>query len=232
MRTGLRRLVYCAVLLLATFDLNCAVAGCLIRDPELQSRFKGTCVEGLAEGYGEAEGEARYSGEFRRGEKSGKGVKRWRNGDRYEGEFTSDRRNGWGVYEWGAGGDWAGQRYSGHYVNDRRDGWGTFEWPNGDRYMGNWREDLRLGQSVFERRKHDFLAAAQSALGAPGTRVCRDWPIGTVTVARVVATTQSASETNFLVRIDEAPTNTLGANEGTVAIGQVLRTAYEGWWPC
>src|SRR5205807_8657360 len=57
---------------------------CRVLDPELQGRYAGPCVNGLAEGQGSARGAAQYEGGFKAGRKHGKGVKTWPNGDRFE----------------------------------------------------------------------------------------------------------------------------------------------------
>src|SRR6266540_6958480 len=93
----------------------CAAAraqDCAVLDAELQGSYAGPCLNGLAEGAGEARGTAEYRGAFKAGRKHGKGVKSWPNGDRYEGEYAEDRMEGGGVYSWGAG-RWAGERYEG-----------------------------------------------------------------------------------------------------------------------
>lgn len=82
--------------------------GCKVLDPELQGTYAGGCVNGLADGSGEATGTARYQGAFKAGKKHGKGVKTWPDtGDRYEGDFVEDRKQGAGTYVWGSRSAWA-----------------------------------------------------------------------------------------------------------------------------
>ncbi len=100
---------------------------CRVLDRELRGAYSGGCVDGLADGVGEAAGIARYQGEFKAGRKHGKGVKVWPTGDRYEGGFVDDRREGEGAYTWGAGTPWAGERHTGHYRQDKRQGSGVYE---------------------------------------------------------------------------------------------------------
>src|SRR5687767_8279771 len=85
--------------------------GCKVLDPELQGSYDGGCVNGYAEGRGEARGRATYIGAFSAGRKHGKGVKTWpATGDRYEGDFVEDRKHGTGTYAWGSRSPAAGER--------------------------------------------------------------------------------------------------------------------------
>ncbi len=150
-----------------------AYAGtCKVEDPELQGFYEGRCWNGLANGKGHARGSAEYVGEFRKGMKHGHGVKTWPWGDRYEGEFRNDHKHGKGMYEWGADTQWAGQRYVGEFVADKREGWGTYFWPSGDRFDGQWKEDLRYGYTAMEQRRDMARKARGKALGPPGIQVC------------------------------------------------------------
>lgn len=150
-----------------------------MRDPELQGRYEGGCVNGLAEGEGHARGTAEYRGGFRAGMKHGKGMKRWASGDEYEGDFVDDGREGRGVYRWGPNAPWANDRYEGEYRADRREGIGTYIWLTGDRYVGPWKDDRPIGPAT--PRQIQLLRATKAhlaAIGTPGTRVCGTAPIG------------------------------------------------------
>ena|SRR5690606_26660126 len=63
------------------------VAQCSVLDLELQHRYEGQCLNGLAHGQGVARGDhnAFYQGHFEQGAKSGYGVKLYANGDAYAG---------------------------------------------------------------------------------------------------------------------------------------------------
>ena len=55
---------------------------------EISGSYKGGCRDGLAEGKGNAEGEDRYSGEFKAGLPDGKGKYTYKNGNVYNGYFS------------------------------------------------------------------------------------------------------------------------------------------------
>jgi hypothetical protein len=138
---------------------------CRVLDPQLQGSYAGPCVDGLAEGKGVATGIARYEGEFKAGQKHGRGLKTWANGDHYEGEFADDRMQGQGTYTWGEG-PWQGERYEGSYVADKREGFGVYRWRNGNVYIGPWKGDAYTGQLV---------ARDAAELGA---KVCKELQLG------------------------------------------------------
>jgi hypothetical protein len=97
------------------------------------------------------------------GERHGKGVMRWANGDMYVGEFYQGARQGTGTLQFVDGseyvGDWwnndmhgsgtrrfvNGDIYVGDYRYSRRQGTGRFYFTNGDLYYGNWHEDKMEG---------------------------------------------------------------------------------------
>ena len=151
---------------------------CRVLDPELQGRYSGACVNGLAEGEGVASGSAEYRGAFQAGRKHGHGVKTWPNGDRYEGEFAADQKEGYGSYQWGKG-PWEGERYDGSFAADRRQGHGTYWWPSGDVYDGPWQGDRPTGPGTeMMRARARYAAEALAAVGKPGQKVCREMTVG------------------------------------------------------
>lgn len=57
---------------------------------------------------------------------------------------TGDCINGQGTYIW-ANGD----KYIGEWKNDRKDGQGTYIWASGEKYTGEWKNDKRDGQGTY-----------------------------------------------------------------------------------
>jgi hypothetical protein len=204
---------------------------CRVIDPELQGSYEGGCRNGLAQGYGVAQGEAEYRGEFRAGLKEGQGVKTWAWGDRYEGGFLNDRRHGRGMYTWGSGSPWAGERYEGDYVADQREGQGTYWWPSGDRFEGTWKADQRYGYSAMEIRRQAAEKARAEAL-TPGTRVCATGKVGLAhQVLRVgrLETVEQARVTVRLERLEGDPDIVAAATPGP---GELVSGTASEWGVC
>ena len=205
---------------------------CRVLDPELQGAYSGPCVNGLAEGRGVASGSAQYEGEFHAGQKHGRGVKTWPNGDRYEGEFAGDRKQGRGVYTWGRG-PWAGERYEGEFANDRRDGIGTYRWPTGDVYTGPWKDDALAGPPTpMMLAQATFRQEALAAAGKPGARVCREMEVGIGGRDWVRGTVEEVEGRRIAVRVDD-PGRMLHLIGGASArAGATVREEVEAWVPC
>ena len=66
---------------------------CKVNDSDISQSYVGSCIGGLAHGYGVAKVRDTYEGDFVKGNKSGNGIYRWANGDRYEGEYLDDKKN-------------------------------------------------------------------------------------------------------------------------------------------
>ncbi len=204
---------------------------CRVVDPELLDYFEGGCRRGLAHGKGHARGSAEYVGEFREGKKHGQGVKTWAWGDRYEGEFRDDRKHGEGMYVWGARSQWAGERYVGGFVDDNRQGWGTYFWPNGDRFDGEWQEDLRYGYAVMEQRRQAAFAARLKALREPGTQVCGRMKVGIAEEASLRGIPVKLEGTVLVVNVT-AVTATDSGLLPAFGAGDVVQGSIWDWTPC
>lgn len=203
-------------------------------DPELQGSYVGACVNGYAEGSGEARGQAHYRGEFRAGRKHGTGMKSWpSSGDRYEGDFVDDRKHGAGRYVWGPRSASAGQRYSGDYVNDRRHGHGVYEWPSGDRYVGGWDNDAITGaptKGMLLRARAQAERAA--ATGKIGAKVCRELRVGVATEDLVRGTVLAREGDHIRVRIDYPGKFEHVIAQQAIVKGAVLSDPMTFWIPC
>ena len=209
-----------------------AAQECRVLDPELQGRYYGGCVDGLAEGLGEAEGTARYVGEFKAGQKHGRGVKTWPNGDRYEGEFVADRKEGTGTYVWGRG-PWRGERYEGAYRADRRHGFGVYRWPSGDVYAGQWQDDAFAGPATpMMAARLKFEAEARAAVAKEGQKVCREMPVGIGAWDWVRGVVVAANAESVAVRIEDAGRHPHVIANVEARAGEVLWDAPANWTPC
>ncbi len=204
---------------------------CKVLDSELQGFYEGGCWRGLASGKGHARGSAEYVGEFRKGMKHGRGVKTWPWGDRYEGGFRDDYKHGKGMYVWGAATQWAGQRYVGEYVADKREGLGTYFWPNGDRFEGQWKDDLRYGLTVMEQRREVARKAREEVLGPPGTSVCMLASAGITREAVVRGVTAGLVEGRLNVTITAVGADRSGVLPGFRS-GDTVQSEIWEWVPC
>jgi hypothetical protein len=211
---------------------SCALAQeCRVLDPELQASYAGPCVNGLAEGVGNAIGTAEYRGEFKAGGKHGKGVKTWANGDRYEGDFVEDRIEGFGLYVFGRG-PWQGERYEGDYLAGRRHGHGVYRWTTGDVYSGPWRDDRAVGSATpMMLALAKFQQEAHAAVARQGQKVCRELPVGIAGRDWVRGVVVAVQDDKVAVRLDE-----LGSGSNALAAvakkGEIIWDTPLGWTPC
>lgn len=115
-----------------------------------------------------------YYGMWRDGSPSGHGCFRWYYGDMYIGEWREGRQEGYGCYSYSALGPHPNDRYEGSYHANHRNGTGVYtyagenggvylgEWargammghgmmlyPDGEHYIGKWRNDLKHGLGIY-----------------------------------------------------------------------------------
>ncbi len=226
---GVAALLFLAAVALPGFAL---AAECRVLDPELVGTYQGGCKDGLAEGYGEAQGAALYRGEFHAGRKHGRGVKTWPNGDRYEGRFAEDRKEGVGVYTWGPGGPAAGERYQGDYHADRRTGFGIYTWPSGDQYVGEWAEDAIVGPPTPGMLTRARMGKELEVATRPGAKVCRQMAVGIGNSDLIRGVVVGSSPGKLSVRIEQSGQFEQVVNGVKVARGVVVSDAVENWVPC
>ena len=207
---------------------------CKVLDPELQGSYEGGCLNGYAEGHGDARGRATYTGAFVAGRKHGTGVKTWpATGDRYEGEFSQDRKHGTGMYAWGSRSPAAGERYTGGYRADLRHGYGVYDWPNGERYAGPWDSDTPTGAPTRGMIARARVQAEHAAVvGIPGATVCRELRAGVATIETLRATVLAREGESIRVRIDDAGQIEHVIGERPVRKGEVLSDLLRFWQPC
>ncbi len=75
-----------------------AQADCKVLKPEISLLYKGDCKNGLAHGYGKADGIDNYEGNFKKGLPNGHGIYVWSTGEEYEGSWVNGLRHGKGKY--------------------------------------------------------------------------------------------------------------------------------------
>lgn len=130
----------------------------------------GNCKDGVCT-INFANGEI-YTGDFKNGKRSGKGIMTFNTGGKYDGQWKEDEKDGYGVenfkdgaiytWEWkndkkeGKGvmrykdveGKDAGS-YEGEWKNDLFDGRGIIISENGDKYDGEWKTGLKQGLGIM-----------------------------------------------------------------------------------
>ncbi|XP_052816897.1 MORN repeat-containing protein 1-like isoform X3 [Mya arenaria] len=116
--------------------------------------YEGTFVNGEITGFGTRffpSTGCKYQGQLVKGELWGKGRMTWPDGSIFEGQWESNKRHGFGVMK----SIKENCLYKGSYVGNRRHGQGTMIYPlscltnpsrKGDRYNGDWENDLRHGE--------------------------------------------------------------------------------------
>lgn len=228
------RHLFMALLLLPQWVQAQAEVSCKVLDPALQGRYEGPCLNGLAQGLGEAVGAAtRYRGDFVAGRKHGQGVQTWTTGDRYEGGFANDLREGLGEYVWGRGSEWAGQRYKGEYRADLRHGQGSYRWPDGRELSGRWIRDLPSPTLAAQMSATINAYASHIARTlVPGTRVCRSVAVG-IGGSDVVGGVVSRVEGDRLWVIIDRPGRMAGEINGQpLKIGAEVADSTDRWVVC
>ncbi len=93
-----------------------------------------------------------YQGQVVNGNYHGSGIYTFHTGDkvRYTGEFTRGKKSGRGVLVFRSG-----ARYEGAFVHDAMEGSGTFFYTNGDRFEGDFRAGLKHGKGKYTYANED-----------------------------------------------------------------------------
>jgi len=75
-----------------------------------------------------------YEGEWKEGDRDGKGTLTLNDGSFYEGEWKDNFMQGQGTKTWPNG-----QKYEGEWKEGEKDGQGTHTWSSGNVYEGEWK---------------------------------------------------------------------------------------------
>ena len=76
-------------------------------------------------------------------------------GDRYEGDWRNGNMEGKGIYYYNNE-PWKGERYEGDWINNKKEGKGIYYYNNGDREIGDWKNDKEIGLHVTVTKKDPF----------------------------------------------------------------------------
>ena len=143
----MKRLMLLPVVLsfvLNSFSQNSSQNKCIVKDVDINTYYKGGCLNGYANGHGIAKGRDTYDGGFKNGMESGQGTYIWDNGDKYIGNWANGKRDGQGTTTM-ANGD----SYEGNWKNSKLNGPGTYVWANGVKYVGNFVDGQMMGQGIY-----------------------------------------------------------------------------------
>ena len=92
----------------------------------------------------------KYTGEFRNGEITGRGVKVWPDGRVYQGEFLEGEMHGQGMLQYSiASAKQTDLKYAGNFHLNSREGQGVLTKRNGDVYEGNFVSNHPNGNTVI-----------------------------------------------------------------------------------
>jgi hypothetical protein len=134
-------------------NANCSVWNASPQPNETVT-WTGSCVKGMAHGYGtevwrfQIDGAwktSKYEGEKRFGRSNGQGTYVAANGNRYDGEYKDGKKHGRGVYVWANG-----NKYDGEFRDGKRHGRGVYVYGSGNKYEGEFRDGKRHGRGVFK----------------------------------------------------------------------------------
>ena len=101
----------------------------------------------------------------------------------------------------------------------------------GDRFDGEWKEDLRYGYSVMEQRRQVAFAARQELLDVPGTTVCGQMKVGIAQQASLRGVTARLEETTLIVKITAVTPTALGLLPA-FGPGDMVQGSIWDWTPC
>jgi len=93
-----------------------------------------------------------YTGEWKDGQKNGKGVYVYQNGHKYDGEWKDNKRNGFGKYSW-----LNGKYFEGEWKNEWRNGKGIIYQPGLDYFEGTWVNDTLSGLVIHKNKEGKIL---------------------------------------------------------------------------
>lgn len=108
-------------------------------------QYDGPLVAGKPDGFAKVVFlNERYEGDYRNGQREGRGKFYWKDGVRYEGDLRDNKITGQGTYWWPDGG-----RYQGTLVDGKFVGQGTLWYATGDYFVGEWANNQQLNGTLY-----------------------------------------------------------------------------------
>ena len=96
-----------------------------------------------------------YEGEWKHGEKNGKGVYKYHNGDQYNGFFRNDQPDGPGMMTFANH-----NIYEGEWVAGVRSGKGIMKYADGNTYDGQWANNKPFGEGEMHYKNRDYYSGS------------------------------------------------------------------------
>ena len=89
--------------------------------------------------------EGKYTGYMVNGIREIEGTMEYKNGDIYKGQWKTGEKEGKGNYKYKE----TKEEYDGEWKNGKKEGLGILIKANGDRYIGEWKNDLYHGKGTY-----------------------------------------------------------------------------------
>ena len=108
------------------------------------------CISGNCDnGYGVYiwESGEKYEGNWKNKKRNGQGTNYFVTGFVYEGEWLDDLRHGYGVLTFNSDSEF--DKFSGQWLNDKVSGYGTLLYKSGQKYIGDFKENMFDGQGTM-----------------------------------------------------------------------------------
>lgn len=110
---------------------------------------QGNCVNGVGK-FIYSDGGV-YEGQFKNGVWDGEGTVKWPSGSSYKGGFYSGKKHGIGLYRYNTGDLFEGEYSYGNMLK------GTYVFPNGDKYVGEFKNSSFNGKGIYYYKNGDKL---------------------------------------------------------------------------
>ena len=92
--------------------------------------------------------DGKYVGDYKDGERTGKGTFYYTDGSKYVGEWLNNKRNGHGITTFPDDDSSGRKSFEGEYENDKAL-FGTLTWKSGSKYVGDFKDGERTGQGIL-----------------------------------------------------------------------------------